>query len=159
LYKLKIFDNFILFVIVISSIKLVIDTYFDADPVTYSEGAEKNFVIFLDVIDLIFNAIFIFEMIVKVISLGFVLDFNSYLRDTWSQLDFIIVFFSIIDMALSGQNLGFLKIVRMLRILRPLRFISHNPSMKILVNCLLESVGGLFNVSIVILLIWYYTHF
>jgi hypothetical protein len=138
---------------------LVIDTYFDADPVTYSEGPEKNFVIFLDVIDLIFNAIFIFEMIVKVISLGFVFDFNSYLRDTWSQLDFIIVFFSIIDMALSGQNLGFLKIVRMLRILRPLRFISHNPSMKILVNCLLESVGGLFNVSIVILLIWYYTHF
>lgn len=42
----------------------------------------------------------------------------------------------------------------MLRILRPLRFISHNPSMKILVNCLLESVGGLFNVSIVIILIW-----
>ena len=42
----------------------------------------------------------------------------------------------------------------MLRILRPLRFISHNPSMKILVNCLLESVGGLFNVSLVILLIW-----
>ena len=42
----------------------------------------------------------------------------------------------------------------MLRILRPLRFISNNPSLKILVNCLLESVGGLMNVILVILLIW-----
>jgi hypothetical protein len=42
----------------------------------------------------------------------------------------------------------------MLRILRPLRFISNNPSLKILVNCLLESVGGLMNVIVVILLIW-----
>ena len=87
-------------------------------------------------------------------NLGFILDFNSYLRDNWSQLDFIIVFFSIVDMSMAGQDLGFLKIVRMLRILRPLRFISHNPSMKILVNCLLESVGGLLNVSILIILIW-----
>jgi len=70
-------------------------------------------------------------------------------------MDFIIVMFSIIDMSLSGQNLGFIKIVRMLRILRPLRFISNNPSLKILVNCLLESVGGLMNVILVILLIWY----
>ena len=42
----------------------------------------------------------------------------------------------------------------MLRILRPLRFISNNPSLKILVNCLLESVGGLMNVILVIILIW-----
>ena len=69
-------------------------------------------------------------------------------------MDCIIVMFSIIDMSLSGQNLGFIKIVRMLRILRPLRFISNNPSLKILVNCLLESVGGLMNVIVVILLIW-----
>lgn len=52
------------------------------------------------------------------------------------------------------MELGFIKIVRMLRILRPLRFISHNPSMKILVNSLLESLVGLSNVSLVILLIW-----
>jgi len=58
-------------------------------------------------------------------------------------------------MSLTGQNLGFIKIVRMLRILRPLRFISNNPSLKILVNCLMESVGGLMNVIVVILLIWF----
>lgn len=142
--------------IVISSIKLVIDTYFDEEDENKLTDLKKKVIFSLDIIDVVFNAIFILELIVKVIAQGLILDFNTYLRDTWSQLDFIIVFFSIIDMSLSGQNLGFLKIVRMLRILRPLRFISHNPSMKILVNCLLESVGGLFNVSIVILLIWYF---
>ena len=108
----------------------------------------------MNILDFVFNAIFFVEMAVKVVSLGFCMDFNSYLRDTWSKLDFTIVFFSIIDMSLSGYNLGFLKIVRMLRILRPLRFISHNPNMKALVYCLLESVGGLMNVLIVIFLIW-----
>lgn len=43
----------------------------------------------------------------------------------------------------------------MIRILRPLRFISHNPGMKLIVNSLLESVGGLFNVGIMILFVWY----
>ena len=142
--------------IVISSFKLVIDTYFDeAIDESTASASEVGFRFFLDILDYTFNAIFIFELIVKVISLGFVLDYETYLRDSWCQMDFIIVMFSIIDMSLSGQNLGFIKIVRMLRILRPLRFISYNPSLKILVNCLLESVGGLMNVIVVILLIWY----
>ena len=42
----------------------------------------------------------------------------------------------------------------MLRILRPLRFISNNPSLKILVNSLFESMAGLANVTLVIALIW-----
>lgn len=102
LYKKKSFDNFILSCIVVSSIKLVIDTYYDAEFDSYADGGEKNFVKFLEIIDLVFNGVFIMEMIIKVIALGFLFDFNSYLRDTWSQLDFIIVFFSIIDMSLAG---------------------------------------------------------
>ncbi len=41
----------------------------------------------------------------------------------------------------------------MVRILRPLRFINKNPKMKVLVNCLFESMGSLANVTIVIFLI------
>ena len=52
--------------------------------------------------DIVFNAIFICEMVIKVISMGFLFDYESYLRDAWCQLDFIIVLFSVIDMALSG---------------------------------------------------------
>lgn len=152
-YRHPWFDQLILVVIVISSFKLMIDTYFDQDLSVYSTS-EKNFISVMDIVDIIFNVIFIIEMIVKIISLGFALELNSYLRNTWNQLDFIIVVFSIVDMSLAGQDLAFLKVVRMLRILRPLRFISHNPSMKVLVNSLIESIGGLANVSIVIVLIW-----
>ena len=48
-----------------------------------------------------------------------------------------------------------MKIVRMLRILKPLRFISNNPSLKVLVNCLMQSIPGLLNIMLVILLVWY----
>ena len=109
--------------IVASSLKLVIDTYYSNDPSTYSDY-DLKVMNGLDIISYIINGIFIFEMIVKVIALGFVMDMNTYLRDSWNKLDFTIVSFSILDMVLSGSNLGFIKIVRMLRILRPLRFIS-----------------------------------
>ena len=85
---------------------------------------------------MVFNAIFILEYLIKSISLGFALDHKSYLRDNWSQLDFLIVIFSIIDMSIQS-DLSFMKVIRLLRILRPLRFISHNPSMKLIVNSLI----------------------
>lgn len=71
--------------IVISSLKLVIDTYFDdAIDESTASAAEIGFRLFLDILDYTFNAIFIFELTVKVISLGFVLDYETYLRDSWS---------------------------------------------------------------------------
>ena len=42
----------------------------------------------------------------------------------------------------------------MFRILRPLRFISHNKNLKIVVNALLGSVTGILNVLGVILCMW-----
>jgi len=50
--------------------------------------------------------------------------------------------------------LPFIKILRLLRTLRPLRFISHNVNMKMVVIALLESLGGMINVIIVVSLIW-----
>lgn len=140
------FEQIILFVILLSSIKLVIDTYFkenDADYVSIS-----------DLIDYTFTAFFTFESVFKIISLGFVMESNSYLRESWSILDFIIVIFSLIDLVLTNYDLSFIKILRLLRILRPLRFISHNKNMKIVVNSLLKSLPGLGNVLIFIFLIW-----
>ena len=84
------------------------------------------------------------------------LDKGCYLRDSWSQLDFFIVIVSIIDASLVGTslNLSFIKILRLMRTLRPLRFISHNVSMKLMVTALMESVTGIFNVVIVIFMVW-----
>jgi len=44
--------------------------------------------------------------------------------------------------------------LRLLRTLRPLRFISHNIAMKTIVVALLESIGHIINVMIVVMVVW-----
>lgn len=90
----------------------------------------------------------------KIIAFGFFMDNNSYLTESWSQLDFFIVVSSMIDMSMESIDLPVIKILRLLRTLRPLRFISHNVNLKVVVIALFESVGAMFNVIIVVLLIW-----
>ena len=98
--------------------------------------------------------LFFGEFLIKSITFGLVLDENSYLRDNWCKLDFVIVAISMTDVALGSSELGALKILRLLRTFRPLRFISHNPNLKVVVNAILGSLVGLMNVLIVILLVW-----
>lgn len=73
----------------------------------------------------------------KIIAFGFAQEEASYLRESWNMLDFFIVIASFVDVSVSSINLSFVKILRLLRTLRPLRFITHNRSMKILVSALL----------------------
>lgn len=82
------------------------------------------------------------------------MDKGSYLRDTWSVLDFLIVSASLLDNLGSGLDFSVFKVMRLLRTFRPLRFISHNLSMKLVVTALLESVSGILNVVLVVILIW-----
>jgi len=82
------------------------------------------------------------------------MDDGSYLRESWNQLDFFIVVTSLLDLMMSRQSLGFIKVIRLLRILRPLRFISHNQGMKMIVAALLDSGGAMLNVLIVIMIVW-----
>lgn len=66
----------------------------------------------------------------------------------------MIVIFSIIDISFRGQDYGYLKIIRLLRVLRPLRFISRNPNMRLVVNSLINSITGIVNVALIIFIIW-----
>jgi hypothetical protein len=86
--------------------------------------------------------------------MGLIMDNGSYLSDEWNQMDFFIVMTSIVDMSLDGLEIKFIKILRMLRALRPLRFLSSNVELKLLVNALISSLGGLFNVLIVLLVVF-----
>ena len=47
-----------------------------------------------------------------------------------------------------------IKILRLFRTLRPLRFISHNSGMKTIVSALIQSVGGILNVAVVVFVVW-----
>ncbi|CDW78727.1 cation channel family protein [Stylonychia lemnae] len=90
------FENFILVLIILSSIKLIYDTYLfnapDDDPQVVISGK----------FDLAFTVLFTGECVLKCIAYGFIQDQNSYLRETWSQMDFFIVVTSLIDATFSG---------------------------------------------------------
>ncbi len=131
-----------------SSTKLALESYF----VDYGEESSVKKV--GKELDFAFNYVFILECVLKVIALGFTMDGGSYLRDSWNGLDFFFFFLSIIDMSLSGTDIPALKVLRLLRMIRPLRVISHNPQLKMIVAALFESVGSIINVSVVVLIIW-----
>lgn len=57
-------------------------------------------------------------------------------------------------MSVTSIDLSVIKIFRLLRTLRPLRLLNHNKSMKLIVTALMESVGGISNMIIVVILIW-----
>jgi Ion transport protein len=104
--------------------------------------------------DRVFTALFVLEALLKSVALGFCMDQGAYLKEGWSQMDFIIAIVSIIDSALANLNLPAIKVLRLLRTLRPLRFISHNKGMRTMVAALMHSLGGIFNVGIVVMIVW-----
>ena len=128
--------------------KLALESYFVDEP------EDSQIKIISSELDFVFNYAFIFECILKTIALGFTMDEGSYLRDSWNGLDFFIVSTSIIDMLLASTDIPALKVLRLLRMIRPLRVISHNPQLKMIVAALFESVGSIINVSVVVLIIW-----
>jgi hypothetical protein len=59
-----------MFVIIVSSLNLIIDTYItDLDWQNY--------------MDKVINAVFLMELMVKVIAMGFIMDSDTYMRDSW----------------------------------------------------------------------------
>ena len=95
--------------------------------------------------------------VMKIIVMGFAMGKHAYLKDNWNVLDFIIVSFSIINMVLEailggGGSVSFIKGFRALRALRPLRVVSKNEGMKIVVDSLLSSIPNLMNVMLICLM-------
>ena len=99
------------------------------------------------------SAIFIVECLLKVFVMGFIGSKHAYLRDNYNILDFFIVVTSIMGWyfaaAETGISIEYVKAFRALRALRPLKLVSKNEGMKLLVNALLGSIPNLFNVMLV----------
>jgi len=142
------FERFIMTLIALSSLKLAVDTYMN------DFAADSIEILISEAADSFFTWSFTLECLIKILALGFTMDEGSYLRDSWSQLDFFIVITSLIDFFLRNVDLPFIKILRLLRTLRPLRVISHNKSLRLIVTALFESVGSIVNVSVVVLVVW-----
>ena len=68
LVKHSYFERMIIVIIISSSIKLVVDTYFLDDPI---ESLETSI---LTALDIVFTVIFAIECIIKMIAFGFIID-------------------------------------------------------------------------------------
>lgn len=147
--KITQFDHIILCLIILSSIKLVIDTFL----INFDENSVELTVSFW--LDLGFTSLFTVELIAKAVAFGFIFDKETYLRDSWNQIDFTIVVISWLDIFLASGSIQSLKVIRTLRTLRPLRVISHNSSMKIIVKALINSLIAMLNVVVIVLIIWF----
>jgi|LauGreDrversion4_2_1035121.scaffolds.fasta_scaffold469800_2 hypothetical protein len=81
MYKLskhKLFDNIIMALIALSSVKLAVDSYLSGfAPDSFEIMVSEN-------IDIFMNVCFLFECITKNISMGVVMDEGSYLRESWN---------------------------------------------------------------------------
>jgi hypothetical protein len=137
----KWFDRFILGCIVLNSILLGI----------YQQRATKDedhywLNDFIDnQADHALWAIFTVESVLKIIAWGLICGKNTYLKDPWNILDFIVVMSGLIERLGLLPGLG---VLRLFRLLRPLRSLNAVPQMKILVNTALSSILKLGNVML-----------
>ena len=93
----------------------------------------------LEKIDLFMTAVFTFEMVVKIIAWGFAFaGKTSYIREAWNILDFLIV-----GSAGDAINLSFIKALRILKVLRPLRIIARNKGLKVAIISLGRSIPSI----------------
>ena len=132
----------ILFFIIFSTITLAIE-----NPLNDPSG--KLYEV-LGYMDIALTAIFALEMVLKIISFGFIFNGKkSYLRNSWNIIDFTIVTFSLIDLSADNLELGIFKVLRLLRVLRPLRIISKNEGLKISIGALIIALPQVFNVLLI----------
>jgi len=133
--RIGLFDNIILVCILLSTLCMMIDT-----PLSDPNAPLTKLVRTLDTV---FAIIFIFEMCIKLVAIGLFWAKDSYLRSGWNVLDGIVVTVSVIDFATDGGGPSFLRVLRILRTFRPLRVISRNEGLKLVVDTVFQAIGDL----------------
>eukprot|EP00899_Mesostigma_viride_P008729 jgi/Mesvir1/17858/Mv12940-RA.3 len=117
----------------------------------------------LFVTDVVFTLLFTVEMMLKVVACGLVRGRYAYLRTSWNVLDAFVVLSSIANVVLEGvfqrkgghAGLNSLRIIRLVRALRPMRAIARGSQTRRVVNALLQSAGPILNVTGMVLFIAY----
>eukprot|EP00940_MAST-03C_sp_MAST-3C-sp2_P001204 g1204.t1 len=131
------FDFIILLFIFANCITMMVEAEMDKCDDGEEDCEESNEDTFY-ILNAVYTIVFALEMLIKMCGLGLYNKFtDSYFRDSWNYLDFVIVVEGIVSLfASSDLNISG---VRALRVLRPLRAVTHVPEMKRLVVTILRS--------------------
>ena len=109
---------------------------------------------FLVYAEYVMTFLFTVECVINIVAYGFLFNGEkSYLKDIFNCMDLTIVVTSIFNVFYTGdQELGSVRIFRLFRVSRPLRFLKRNLGLRIQVISLMNSLPGIGNLLVISLL-------
>uniref|UniRef100_A0A3B4BLS5 Voltage-dependent L-type calcium channel subunit alpha n=1 Tax=Pygocentrus nattereri TaxID=42514 RepID=A0A3B4BLS5_PYGNA len=159
LVEWKPFDIFILLSIFANCVALAVYVPFPEDD---SNSTNHD----LETVEYAFLIIFTIETFLKIIAYGLVMHQNSYVRNGWNMLDFVIVIVGLFSVVLElmtkegdssqsgGKPGGFdVKALRAFRVLRPLRLVSGVPSLQVVLNSIIKAMVPLLHIALLVLFV------
>merc|ERR1719225_931188 len=110
----------------------------------------------LEELEPVFMGIFTVEMCTKIVAMGFILHENSYLRNMWNIMDFVVVVSGFLPMLMPKSEDGKaagpdLSMLRTFRVLRPLKLVSGVPSLQVVMSSIAKAIGPLVNIALLLL--------
>jgi hypothetical protein len=146
------FEVFIAIIIILNVLTMGMEHYDMSD----------NFVLFLQISNYIFTAIFIFEMVAKQAALGLA-RYHCGLSKNWNNFDVFIVFISIlgilIDDVIGSDNVpvdpSMLKVLRILRVARILKLLKNAKDLMVLLMVVAESLSQVGNLAMLLFLLFF----
>ncbi|XP_060715817.1 calcium channel, voltage-dependent, P/Q type, alpha 1A subunit, b isoform X8 [Tachysurus vachellii] len=94
-----------------------------------------------------FIAIFCFESGIKILALGFAFHKDSYLRNGWNVMDFVVVLTGILSTVGSEVDL---RTLRAVRVLRPLKLVSGIPSLQVVLKSIMKAMIPLLQIGVLL---------
>ncbi len=135
----RLFQIFITFVILTASALVGVETY---------PEIEKQHQRLLDLLDHIIIAIFVLEIVIKIVAEG--KKPWRYFADAWNVFDFLIV--AACFLPFDNQ---YITVLRLIRLLRALRLLSAFPKLQVLVSAIFKSLPSMGYVWILMGLLFY----
>uniref|UniRef100_A0A3B3STK5 Voltage-dependent N-type calcium channel subunit alpha n=1 Tax=Paramormyrops kingsleyae TaxID=1676925 RepID=A0A3B3STK5_9TELE len=134
------FEYMILATIIANCIVLALEQHLPAsDKTPMSER--------LDDTEPYFIGIFCFEAGIKIIALGFAFHKDSYLRNGWNVMDFVVVLTGILTTLGSQFDL---RTLRAVRVLRPLKLVSGIPSLQVVLKSIMKAMVPLLQIGLLL---------
>ncbi len=134
----KMFEIFIIAVIIIASINIGVRTY----------DVHESVIDVIFIIDIIITLIFIMEIAIRIIAED---KWQDFFKSGWNVFDITIIIFSVIPLEFSEGIL----VVRLLRIFRVLRLISFIPELRNLIDSLFASLQKISYITLLMFIIFY----
>ncbi|XP_065657245.1 probable voltage-dependent N-type calcium channel subunit alpha-1B isoform X4 [Hydra vulgaris] len=104
----------------------------------------------LEHIDVYILGVFCSEEFLKIISQGLFMHKHAYLRNPWNILDLTFIVTGILPLVLKNNNKNtlWMRYIKMIRVLRPLKFVTKFESLQVLFGTIMKSLALLFHVCI-----------